>query len=54
MTAPEGTAEAFNKYLELSPQGTYADAAKQMLASIGASVETSFGKSKKKTTSKRQ
>ncbi|HJS98755.1 MAG TPA: tetratricopeptide repeat protein [Terriglobales bacterium] len=54
MTAPEGTAEAFNKYLELSPQGTYADAAKQMLSSIGATVETSFGKSKKKTTSKRQ
>lgn len=53
MTAPPGTAEAFNKYLELQPQGTYADAAKQMLASIGASVETSFGKSKKKT-SKRQ
>ncbi|HEV2116241.1 MAG TPA: tetratricopeptide repeat protein [Terriglobales bacterium] len=53
MTAPEGTAEAFNKYLELQPQGTYADAAKQMLASIGATVETSFGKAKKKTT-KRQ
>ena len=53
MTAPPGTAEAFNKYLELQPQGTYADAAKQMLASIGATVETSFGKSKKKT-SKRQ
>ncbi|MGE5725268.1 MAG: tetratricopeptide repeat protein [Acidobacteriota bacterium] len=53
MTAPPGTAEAFDKYLELQPQGTYADAAKQMLASIGASVETSFGKSKKKT-SKRQ
>jgi len=53
MTAPPGTAEAFNKYLELQPQGTYADAAKQMLASIGASVETSFGKTRKKT-SKRQ
>jgi tetratricopeptide (TPR) repeat protein len=50
MTAPPGTAEAFNKYLELQPQGPYADAAKQMLASIGASVETSFGKSKKKTS----
>jgi tetratricopeptide (TPR) repeat protein len=53
MTAPPGTSEAFNKYLELQPQGTYADAAKQMLSSIGASVETSFGKGKKKTT-KRQ
>jgi tetratricopeptide (TPR) repeat protein len=46
MVAPEGTAEAFNKYLELDPNGKYADAAKQMLASIGASVQTSFGKQK--------
>ena len=46
MVAPDGTAEAFNKYLELDPTGKYADAAKQMLASIGASVETTFGKSK--------
>ena len=46
MVAPEGTAEAFNKYLELAPTGKYADPAKQMLASIGASVETSYGKSK--------
>ena len=44
MVAPEGTAEAFNKYLELAPTGKYADPAKQMLASIGASVETSYGK----------
>jgi hypothetical protein len=53
MTAPPGTAEAFNKYLELQPQGTYADAAKQMLASIGATVETSFGKGKKKPIKRR-
>jgi tetratricopeptide (TPR) repeat protein len=46
MIAPDGTAEAFQKYLELQPTGTYSDAAKQMLASIGASVETSFGKKK--------
>ena len=36
MVAPPGTAEAFNKYLELAPTGPYADVAKQMLASIGA------------------
>jgi tetratricopeptide (TPR) repeat protein len=47
MVAPPGTAEAFQKYLELQPTGTYADAAKQMLATIGASVETSFGTKKK-------
>jgi pentatricopeptide repeat protein len=46
MEAPEGTAEAFNKYLELEPTGTFADPAKQMLASIGADVQTSFGKPK--------
>jgi len=47
MVAPPGTAEAFNKYLELQPTGTYADVAKQMLASIGGSVETGFGTKKK-------
>ncbi len=46
MVAPPGTAEAFQKYLELQPSGTYADAAKQMLATIGSSVETGFGKKK--------
>jgi tetratricopeptide (TPR) repeat protein len=46
MVAPPGTAEAFQKYLELQPTGTYADAAKQMLTSIGSSVETTFGKKK--------
>jgi tetratricopeptide (TPR) repeat protein len=47
MVAVPGTAEAFNKYLELKPNGEYADPAKQMLASIGATVETGFGKKKK-------
>lgn len=47
MVAPSGTAEAFNKYLELAPTGPYADVAKQMLASIGAPVETGFGTKKK-------
>lgn len=45
--APPGTAEAFQKYLELQPTGPYADVAKQMLATIGAPVETSFGNKKK-------
>jgi Tfp pilus assembly protein PilF len=47
MDAPPGTAESFQKYLELQPTGTYADAAKQMLTQIGGSVETSFGNKKK-------
>ena len=48
MEAPPGTAEAFNKYLELQPNGPFADPAKQMLASIGAEVQTTYGKGKKK------
>jgi tetratricopeptide (TPR) repeat protein len=50
MVAPPGTAEAFNKYLELAPTGSYADVAKQMLASIGAPIETGFGNKKKAAT----
>jgi tetratricopeptide (TPR) repeat protein len=45
--APAGTAEAFQKYLQLQPNGPFAEPAKNMLASIGASVETSFGTKKK-------
>ncbi|MFZ0687955.1 MAG: tetratricopeptide repeat protein [Terriglobales bacterium] len=51
-TAPEGTAEAFQKYLELDPNGPYAQPAKDMLASIGAAVETGFGTKKKPPTKK--
>ncbi len=51
MVAPDGTAEAFNKYLELQPTGPHAEDAKAMLASMGATVQTSFGK--KKTTGKK-
>lgn len=47
MLAPEGTAEAFQKYLELEPEGKLAQPAKDMLASIGATVETGFGTKKK-------
>src|SRR6266849_9104702 len=46
VVAPEGTAEAFQKYLELDPNGPYAEGAKGMLASIGATAETGFGKKK--------
>ena len=45
--APPEAADAFNKYLELAPTGPNAENAKQMLASIGAKVETSYGKGKK-------
>lgn len=52
MVAPPGTAEAFQKYLELQPTGQLADAAKQMLSSIGATVETNFGTKKKPAAKK--
>jgi tetratricopeptide (TPR) repeat protein len=41
-----GTVEAFQKYLELTPSGPNAQNAKDLLASLGSSVETSFGKKK--------
>ncbi len=47
MVAAPGTAEAFQKYLELQPTGGHSEEAKAMLASIGASVETGFGTKKK-------
>jgi len=45
--APPGTAEAFQKYLEIAPTGPNAQSAKDLLSSIGSSVETSFGAKKK-------
>jgi Tfp pilus assembly protein PilF len=47
MTAPEGTEEAFQKYLELSPNGQFAEPVKEMLAMIGAKIETQYGTAKK-------
>ena len=44
LSAPEGTAEAFQKYLELQPNGAHAEEAKQMLAALNATVETGYGK----------
>ena len=46
--AVPGTVEAFNKYLELEPNGKYADAAKGNIQFLGGKVETSFKASKKK------
>lgn len=53
MVAPDGTAEAFNKYLELQPTGQFADPAKQMLQQIGAKVQTEYGSSSKKKSTKK-
>jgi len=44
MTAPPGTEEAFQKYLELKPNGPDAEPAKAMLQQLGAKVDTNFAK----------
>lgn len=44
ITAPPGTSEALNKYLELQPDGAHAADVKQMLAYIGSKVETTYKK----------
>jgi tetratricopeptide (TPR) repeat protein len=48
MVPAPGTAEALNKYLELDPDGKNAQAAKDLLASIGAPVQTTYGVKKSK------
>lgn len=53
-----GTAEAFQKYLELAPTGPNAEAAKGMLTAINASVDTKYSNpsapaDKKKSTKKK-
>ncbi len=51
-----GTREAFQAYLELKPDGPFAESAKGMLASLSGAVDTSYqnptAKNKKKTTTK--
>lgn len=42
-----GTVEALQKYLELAPNGPNAQSAKDLITSLGATVETSFGTKKK-------
>jgi tetratricopeptide (TPR) repeat protein len=39
---PQGTAEAFQKYLELKPTGPYSDSAKAMLQTMGSTIETKY------------
>jgi tetratricopeptide (TPR) repeat protein len=47
MIAPTGTAEAFQKYLDLAPTGSHAEEAKSMLTALGTKVETTYGTQKK-------
>ena len=52
MILPEGTVEAYQKYLELKPDGPHAAEVKATLESIGATIETSYGTKKKPTPKK--
>lgn len=42
-----GTADAFQKYLQVSPTGPHAEEAKSMIASLGQKVETTYKKKSK-------
>ena len=42
VTYAPGTKEAFDKYLQLKPDGSYADPAKAFLTSMGATIETKY------------
>ena len=55
VVAPPGMKEALEKYLQLKPDGQFADAAKQLLTTIGGQIETKYenpsapkGKAKKR------
>ena len=39
---PEGTVQAFQKYLELKPDGPFAEPSKSMLQTMGSKVETTY------------
>ena len=59
ITPAPGTVEAFQKYLELAPTGPNAQPAKDMIASLGATLDTSYKnanapKDEKKTTTKKK
>ena len=52
IVVPEGTTESYQKYLELQPAGPHAEEAKQMLAALNSTVETTYGTKKGATKKK--
>ncbi len=52
---PEGTGPAFQKYLELKPDGPFAESSKGMLAAMGTKIDTTYQNpnAKKPTTKKK-
>ena len=53
VTPPAGTADAFQKYLALRPDGANAETAKAMLQSLGATVSTTFEQKKQPAAKKK-
>ena len=47
MVAPPEASDDLQKYLELQPNGQFAGSAKELLASMGQSIQTSYGTKKK-------
>ena len=56
IVAPPGAVEALQKYLSLKPDGPYAASAKEMIAQLGSTVQTSFSdpNAKKADTTKKK
>lgn len=52
VTPVPGTVEAFQKYLELSPNGQFAQQAKDMLTTLGGAVQTEYQNPNAKKTAK--
>ena len=54
VTPVAGTVEAFQKYLDLQPTGPYAQSAKDLLATLGTSVQTLFSEPNKNSDPKKR
>lgn len=54
VVAPPGMKEALEKYLQLQPQGQFAEAAKSMLQMIGATIQTNYSNPNAKKPAKKK
>ena len=54
ITAAPGTVEALQKYLELKPDGPFAQSAKDLITSLGSTVSTSYTNPNAPTTKKKK
>jgi tetratricopeptide (TPR) repeat protein len=54
ITPAPGTLEAFQKYIELAPTGANVEAAKAMIAQLGATIDTSYRNPNAPATTKKK